>query len=156
MFMRERYNFAAPKYDERVKTWAVAFVMVVAATVEAAPKKLPWMKPPGPIEGRWRATCAGADGMIIAVTVDGKKASGKVEDPGAGAKYGYAKGEEILRLEADDYGDWVGQLEWRSVAGVTRWDPIRFSAVADVLDATMATSECYRKMPRVKLGDAPK
>jgi hypothetical protein len=140
-------------YDGGVKNkLTLALGLLVATAVQAAPttpKKLPWMKPPGPIEGRWKVTCPGADGMIVAFSVVDKKATGRVEDPGAGTKYGYAKGEEILRLEADDFGDWVGQLEWRSVAGVTRWDPIRFVASADVLDATMTTSECYRHMPRV-------
>lgn len=119
-----------------------------AAAPPKAPPKTPWKKPAGPIEGRWKVTCAGADGMIIAVTVVEKKATGRVEDPGAGSKYGYAKGEEILRLEADDFGDWVGQLEWRGISGVTRWDPIRFVATPELLDATMTTSECYRHMPR--------
>jgi hypothetical protein len=140
-------------YDAAVNTkLALALGLLVATAAQAAPPKTPpktpWKKPAGPIAGRWKVTCAGADGMIIAVTVVEKKATGRVEDPGAGTKYGYAKGEEILRLEADDFGDWVGQLEWRSVAGVTRWDPIRFVATADMLDATMTTSDCYRHMPR--------
>jgi hypothetical protein len=135
-------------YDAGVKL-TLTLVMLVAATLaQAAPNKTPWKKPAGPIEGRWKVTCPGAEGMIVAVTVVEKKATGRVEDPGAGTKYGYAKGEEILRLEADDFGDWVGQLEWRSVAGVTRWDPIRLVATPDMLDATMTTSECYRHMPR--------
>jgi hypothetical protein len=128
----------------------LALGLVAAVTLaHAEPSKTKWKKPPGPIEGRWKATCPGADGMIIAVTVTGTKAEGRVDDPGKAAQYGYTKGEEILRLDADDYGDWVGQLEWRSVAGTTRWDPIRFVATPELLDATMTTSECYRRMPRV-------
>jgi hypothetical protein len=139
-------------YDGGVKNkLTLALGLLLATVAQAAPTqpKTPWKKPAGPIAGRWKVTCAGADGMIIAVTVVENKATGRVEDPGAGTKYGYAKGEEILRLEADDFGDWVGQLEWRGVSGVTRWDPIRMVATAEVLDATMTTSECYRHMPRL-------
>jgi hypothetical protein len=55
-----------------------------------------------------------------------------------------------LRLAADDYGDWVGTLRWRSVSGVDRWDPIRLVATDEQLDATITTDECYKKMQRVK------
>jgi hypothetical protein len=148
--MQRRYK----RYDGRVKiklTLALGVALAVFATLaQAAPKKLPWMKRPGPIEGRWKVSCPGADGMIVAVTVEDKKATGRVEDPGAGTKYGYAKGQEVLRLEADEFGDWVGQLEWRGISGMTRWDPIRFVATAETLDATMTTSECYRHMSRVR------
>jgi hypothetical protein len=140
------------EYDGGVKTKLTLLGLLVATAMAQAapPKKLPWMKAPGPIEGRWKVTCPGADGMIVAITVEEKKAVGRVEDPGAGTKYGYTKGEEILRLGADDFGDWVGQLEWRGISNVARWDPIRFTATPDVLDATMTTSECFRHMPRVK------
>jgi len=36
---------------------------------------------------------------------------------------GYSFGEEIFRLEADDFGDWVGQLLWKGADGRKRWDP---------------------------------
>jgi hypothetical protein len=141
-------------YDADVKTSLMLTLGLAVATLAyaAPPKKpaTPWKKPAGPIEGRWKATCPGADGMVVAITVDDKKATGRVEDPGAGAKYGYAKGEEILRLDADDFGEWVGQLEWRGISGVTRWDPIRFVAGPAELDAVMTTSDCYRKMTRVR------
>jgi hypothetical protein len=129
---------------------ALAILAVATVAVAAPSKKTPWKNAPGPIQGRRKATSPGADGMIVAFTVDGTKAVGHVDEPGAASAYGYKKGEEILRLEADDYGDWVGQLEWRSVGGTTRWDPIRFRASDDLLDATMTTSECYRHMPRVR------
>jgi hypothetical protein len=126
-------------------------VLATAAVARAEPKKPLWPRPAGPIAGKWKATCPGADGMVVEIALNGERgATGHIAELGAASKYGYAAGEEILRLSADDYGDWVGQLEWRSVAGVVRWDAIRFVATPEQLDATMTTSECYRRMPRVK------
>ena len=88
--------------------------------------------------------------MIIEVVLKSDKtSSGRISELGAAGKYGYSEGEEILRLEADDFGKWVGQLKWRSVAGVQRWDPITFVATAEKLNATMTTDACYKDMPRV-------
>lgn len=140
-------------YDVAVKLPTLTAVLVCAAAYAAPNAKTPstpWKKPPGPIAGRWKATCPNADGMIITVTVSDDKASGKVEEAGNGGKYGYKSGEEILRLAVDDFGEWVGQLEWRGVSGASRWDPIRFTASPDELDAVMTTSDCFRKMPRVR------
>jgi hypothetical protein len=120
-----------------------------AATAHDAPKQYPWQKDPGPIAGRWRVSCAHSAGMAIEFTLaTPKSASGRICELGKGGKYGYSQGEEILRLDADDFGDWVGKLKWRSVAGVERWDPIRMVATADRLNATMTTDECYKDMPR--------
>lgn len=86
--------------------------------------------------------------MLVEFTVNGNKAVGKVVDPGAAKRYGFVKGEEVFRLTADSYGDWVGETRWRSVMGAQHWDSIRFSASADTLSATMTNEPCYRNMPR--------
>jgi hypothetical protein len=91
--------------------------------------------------------------MVVEFAVDGNKASGKIAVLGRGGFRTYKAGEEILRLEADDYGDWVGQLHWRGPARADHWDSIRFVATPDVLDATMTTDLCYRKMPRVNVAN---
>src|SRR5205823_11830266 len=110
----------------------------------------PWQKDPGPIAGRWKATCENSAGMIVEFTLKSQKAaSGRIAVLGAAGKYGYSAGEEILLVEADDFGDWVGKLKWRSVAGEQRWDPIRLVATAEKLNATMTTEPCYRDMSRV-------
>ena len=83
------------------------------------------------------------------IKVDGKAAVGRVAVLGQGVKRGYKDGDEILHLTSDDWGQWVGQLHWRSVAGMDRQDPIRFVATANKLDATMSTDECFKDMPRV-------
>jgi hypothetical protein len=135
---------------------AVGFVAFMAAALVsgvagAQKKKYPWEKDPGPIGGKWKATCANSSGMVIEFTLQGeKKATGRVAEVGAASKYGYKAGEEIFRVSADDFGDWVGQLKWRSVNGVERWDPIRFVATQDKLNATMTTDDCYKNMPRVQ------
>ena len=114
-------------------------------------KKWPWAKPPGPIAGTWGVTCDGEKGMVLEFVLQGdKKASGRVATLGDAGKYGYKDGEEIFKLEADDYGDWVGQLKWRSVSGMERWDPIRFVATADALNATISTDACYKNMTHAK------
>jgi hypothetical protein len=105
-------------------------------------------RPPSPIAGTWRVTCPENDGMLVEFTVDGNKAVGKVVDPGAAKRYGFVKGEEVFRLTADSYGDWVGKTRWRSVTGAQHWDSIRFSASADTLSATMTNEPCYRNMPK--------
>jgi hypothetical protein len=116
----------------------------------SSPRRYPWQKDPGPIAGRWGVSCPGSAGMILEVTVRGKtEASGRVAALGRAGRYGYAEGEEILRLQADDFGDWVGELKWRNVRGVIRWDPIRMVASAERLKATMTTDPCYKDMPRV-------
>lgn len=128
----------------------VGVVMAMGAAAHGEAKKYPWEKDPGPIAGRWKVTCSESAGMIVDVSVKKEKlASGRVSEVGAAKKYGYSEGEEILRLEADDFGDWVGQLKWRSVSGVERWDPIRMVATPDKLNATMTTDACYKNMPRV-------
>lgn len=133
-----------------VKTNLIVALLVLASTARAEPVKKPsWQHAPGAIAGRWKATCPGADGLIVAFTVTDRAATGRIDQLGAAGQYGYTQGEEILRLTADDYGDWVGQLQWRSVAGVVRWDPIRLVATPVELEATMTTSECFRKLPRV-------
>jgi hypothetical protein len=117
-----------------------------AATANAdnPPKKFPWQKDPGPIAGRWAISCDAQKGLTIEVEAAGNKATGKIHEVGAASKYGYKKGEEILRLTADDYGDWVGTVLWRSVAGVERWDPIRFVATPDELKGTIVIEPCWR------------
>lgn len=126
-------------------------LLSLAAAGRQQPKKYPWEKEPGPIAGRWKVTCARSAGMIVEVGLQSKTtASGHVAVLGAAEKYGYSAGEEMLRLEADDLGKWVGQLKWRSVAGVQRWDPITMIATAEKLNAIMTTDDCYKDMPRVR------
>jgi hypothetical protein len=109
------------------------------------------MKAAGPIAGKWVPPCAEAFGMVITITVDAPgKATGKVTDPGLAAQIGYSAGEDILRLNSDDFGDWSGMLHWRSVLGAERWDPIRLVATADSLSASMTTDSCYVHMTRAK------
>ncbi|HEY3353185.1 MAG TPA: hypothetical protein VGQ83_08065 [Polyangia bacterium] len=133
----------------------VGFVAVTAAALmspaSAQKKKYPWEKEPGPIAGRWKATCPNSSGLVIEFSLNGeKKAVGRIAELGAAGKYGYKAGEEIFRVSADDFGDWVGQLKWRSVAGAERWDSIRFVATQEKLNATMTTDDCYKNMPRVR------
>ena len=59
--------------------------------------------------------------MLVEFTVNGNEAVGKVVDPGAAKRYGFVKGEEVFRLTADSYGDWVGKTRWRSVTGAQHW-----------------------------------
>src|SRR5215475_2561240 len=74
-------------------------------------------RPPSPIAGTWRVTCTENDGELIEFTVDGNKAVGRVVEPGAAKRYGFQKGEDVFRLTVDSYGDWVGEVRFRSVAG---------------------------------------
>jgi len=124
------------------------FAMTLATAAMAEGKRLPWQKDPSPIAGRWSVTCDKLAGMIVEFKVDGKKATGRVSKVGNGSVVGYSLGEEIIRLEATDFGDWVGQLHWRAVNPNDRWDPIRFVATSWELDATMTTDPCFKKMPR--------
>jgi len=124
---------------------------LMVAPASAQKKRYPWAKEPGPIAGKWKVTCAASSGMVVEFRLVGdNRASGTIAELGAAGKYGYRQGEEIFRLSADDFGEWVGQLKWRSVAGAERWDPVRFVATPDRLNATMTTDDCYRNMPRVK------
>jgi hypothetical protein len=118
--------------------------LVFAARPASA--KYPWEKPPGPIAGVWAPSCDNSQGMRIEFTVAGNKATGRVVALGAASKYGYTVGEEIFRLTVDDFGEWVGQLHWRNVRGDEHWDPIRFVATSELLNATMTTDGCYRDM----------
>jgi len=126
---------------------AVAF----ATSASAQKKKYPWEKEPGPIAGKWKATCPASGGLVVEFRLVGdKKASGTIAELGGAGKYGYKQGEEIFRVAADDFGEWVGQLKWRSVAGAERWDSIRLIATPDRLNASMTTDDCYKNMPRVR------
>jgi hypothetical protein len=117
----------------------------------SAQKHYAWEKAPGPIAGQWNVTCSSRGHFVIELKRDGdKQASGYVAELGTAGKYGYTQGEKILRLTADDYGDWVGRLKWRSVSGAERWDPIRLVATQDELNATMTTDDCYKNLPRVE------
>jgi len=106
-------------------------------------------RPPGPIAGSYRVTCPENEGMVIEFTVDKGRAVGRVADPGTAKKYGYARGEEMFHATADSYGDWVGEVKFRSVAGAQHWDGIRMVATDSSLNATMTNEPCYRNMPRV-------
>ncbi|MGA7743944.1 MAG: hypothetical protein ABSF35_03660 [Polyangia bacterium] len=120
----------------------------LVATARGADERFPWQKDPGPIAGRWSVTCDEMAGMVVEFRVDGKKATGRVSHLGKAGLFGYSVGEEMLRLEADDHGDWVGQLRWRGLGSKDRWEPIRLVATSSQLDATMTTDNCYKQMPR--------
>lgn len=133
-----------------------AFAFAVLATLlgtagRGLADKFPWEKPPGPIAGKWQTTCANRGAMVVEIVVEGEtKAVGRIVQIGNGAHYGYSLGEEVLKLEANLFGVWVGQLQWRGYSGDTRWDPIQLVATDGFLDATITTDDCYKKMPRVK------
>jgi hypothetical protein len=120
----------------------------LAAATMAEEKHYSWQKDPGPIAGRWSVTCEEMAGMVVEFGVDGKKATGRVSHLGKAGVFGYSAGERMLRLEADDHGDWVGQLHWRGLGSKDRWEPIRLVATSTQLDAIMTTDNCYKKMPR--------
>jgi hypothetical protein len=126
------------------------FAMTLATAAMAEGKRYAWQKDPGPISGRWSVTCEEMAGMVVEFSVDGKKATGRISKLGKAGIFGYLVGEEILRLEATDFGDWVGQLHWRAVRSNDRWDSIRFVATSTQLNATMTTDDCYKKMPRAR------
>jgi hypothetical protein len=121
---------------------------VLSVEAMAADERFPWQKDPGPIAGRWSVTCEEMAGMVVEFHVDGKKATGRVSHLGKAGVFGYSVGEEILRLEPDDHGDWVGQLHWRGLGSKDRWEPIRLVATSTQLDAIMTTDSCYKQMPR--------
>ena len=129
---------------------AVLFSTTLAVAAIAAEQHYPWQKSPGPIAGRWAVTCDYSAGMVVDISVEGKSATGRIFTLGKGTLRGYSEGEEIFRLEADDFGDWVGQLRWRGMGNKDRWDPIRFVATPKQLDATMTTDNCFKMMPRAK------
>jgi hypothetical protein len=138
-------------FSKRVLGTSLLLLATCLATAAMAEEKhYSWQKDPGPIAGRWSVTCEEMAGMVVEFSVDGKKATGHVFQVGKGAVVGYLLGEEMLRLEADDFGDWVGQLLWRGADGRKRWDPIRFVATSTQLDATVTTDSCYKRMPRAK------
>ena len=132
------------------RSFLVAVLLLSSSASHAdEPTKRPWVKPPGPIAGKWSATCDGEKGMVVEISVQGgTHAAGRIAALGAAGKYGYTQGEEIFKLDVVDSGDWVGQLRWRNVRGDERWEPIHFVASGDLLDATMPTDPCYRNMPR--------
>jgi hypothetical protein len=153
--LRCRQGLQQPRWfmvvSRRILGLSLLFVGTVFATaVLAGEKRFPWQRDPGPIAGRWSVTCNELAGMVVEFKVDGKKAIGHVAEVGNGSVVGYSVGEEILRLEANDFGDWVGELHSRAMTPSDRWDPIRFVATSAQLDATMTTSPCYKKMPRAR------
>ena len=136
------------------QTASLAQVPRAAPVTAAAQKKPPspsdWRKKSAPIAGKWKATCAASGNLIIEFDFTGlKKSVGWIAELGAAGKYGYKQGEEIFRLEQNNYGDSIGKLKWRSVAGAERWESIRMVATDDKLNATMTTDDCYKNMPRV-------
>jgi hypothetical protein len=131
-------------------TSLIVLAAALATSAMAQEKHYSWQKDPGPISGRWSVTCEEMTGMVAEFSVDGNKATGRISHLGKAGVFGYSVGEEILRLEADGFGDWVGQLHWRAVSIKDRWDPIRFVATSKQLDATMTTDDCYKKMPRAR------
>jgi hypothetical protein len=88
--------------------------------------------------------------MIIEITTTGSKATGRIAVLGDGGRRHWSVGEEILNLEVNDYGHWVGQLHWKSLAGGDRKEYIRFVATPDELDAIMTTDASFKHMPRVR------
>jgi hypothetical protein len=122
---------------------------ILATAALAGEPHSSWQKAPGPIAGRWAVSCKEMSGMVVQFAVDGKKATGRISTLGGGSSRNYSNGEEIIKLEADDYGDWVGQLRWRGQGASEHWDPIRFVATSQQLDATMTTDHCYKNMPRI-------
>jgi len=107
-------------------------------------------RPPGPIAGSYRVACPENEGEIIEFSLSKGKAVGRVVDAGTAKKYGFQNGEEVFRLTSDSYGDWVGEVHFRSVTGAQHWDGIRMVATDKGLNATMTNEPCYRNMPRVR------
>jgi hypothetical protein len=127
----------------------IGALSLLSLPAESTPKQYPWQKAPGPIAGRWVIACADAQGTQIAVSISGTTATATVVSPKGSIKArGYKAGETILKLAADDHGDWVGKLRWKSVSGDKRWDPIRLVASSQQLNATMTTDSCFQKMPK--------
>ena len=130
---------------------AIGSPPVTGATRPGTPVAEPFAdRPPGPIAGSFRVTCSANEGEIFEFTVNGNRAVGRVADPGTAEKYGFKRNEEAFKLAADSYGDWVGQVRFRSVTGAEHWDGIRLVATVASLNATMTNEPCYRSMPRVR------
>ncbi len=144
-------TFASKLISRLTVSLSVLLFLGVALTsvAMAGVKRYSWEKDPGPIAGRWSVTCKDTAGMVVKFSVDGKSATGAISTLGNGGFRNYSNGEEIIRLHADDYGDWVGQLHVRGAGGDAHWDPIRFVASPQQLNATMTTDDCYKNMPRV-------
>ena len=137
------------KTIKRTVAVAVFLAVGVLASVTAGQQKFPWMKAPGPIEGRWKVSCDELSGMVLEFQkAKPGEVSGAVLTTGKAARRGYQKGEEIFKLTANDFGAWVGKHKWRAVTGVVRWDPVYFIATTETLDATMTTEHCWKKMGR--------
>ena len=153
--LRSRRESQQPRWFMRIskRTLGVSLLLfgtALATATMAEGKRLPWQKDPGPIAGRWSVTCAERAGMVVEFSVNGRRATGRVSQLDIAGAFGYSVGEEILRLEANDFGDWAGQLHWRAVHSNDRWDPIRFVATSTQLDATITTDNCYKNMPRAR------
>jgi len=153
--LRSRQEFQQPRWSMLISkrilgVSLVLFATVLATAAMAGEKHYSWQKAPGPISGSWSVTCDEMAGMSVEFSVDGSKATGRISNLGKAGVFGYSVGEEIIRLEANDFGDWVGQLHWRAVRSKDRWDSIRFVATSTQLNATMTTDNCYKNMPRAR------
>ena len=119
----------------------------------------PWMKPPAPIAGRWKladnALCKRVKQVVVEIVVtpdDPKTATGRIVGLKASTsrEYGFRRGEEVMQLRADDYGNWRGKVKWRSVTRAQRWDPVYFVLDGGKLSGTMSTDDCWKGMMRVQ------
>ena len=129
----------------------LSFVVALASVAGGEERHFSWQKNPGPIAGHWSVTCKEMSGMVVEFSVDGKRATGRISALGNGGFRNYSNGQEIIRLEADDYGDWVGKLHVRGADASAQWrDSIRFVASAQKLNATMTTDICDKEMPRTE------
>jgi hypothetical protein len=129
----------------------LSFVVALASVARAEERHFSWQKDPGPIAGHWSVTCKEMSGMVVEFSVDGKRATGRISTLGNGGFRNYSNGEEIIRLEADDYGDWVGKLHVRGADASARWwDSVRFVASAQQLNGTMTMDTCYNNMSRTE------
>jgi hypothetical protein len=93
-------------------------------------------------------TCPENAGEVVEFTVSGGKAVGRVVAPGAAARYGYQKGEEVFHVAVDPVGGYAGEVLWRGVAGGHHWDGIVLVASDTALKAIVTNEPCYRDMPR--------
>jgi len=122
-----------------------------APSSKAAPAPSPIERAPsGNIAGRWRIGCVDNQGEIVEFTVTGDKAVGRVVDPGAAARFGFKKGEEVFRLTLDPAGNWAGTTHWRGIAGSEHWDGVVLAVTPTALTATVTNEACYRSMERVR------
>ncbi len=153
--LRSRREFQQPRWfmliSKRILGVSLLLLGTAVATAAMAEgRHYPWQKAPGPISGSWSVTCEEMAGMVVEFSVDGNKATGRISNLGKAGVFGYSVGEEIIRLEVTDFGEWVGQLHWRAVRSKDRWDSIRFVATSTQLNATMTTDNCYKNMPRAR------